>query len=492
MRFCFAQKEFVDLTISPEKTAIIGSDFQLTWNEFSKKVDEFCEFLIENQFDELANPVIVYGHKSANMIVVIYALMKLEIPYIPVDIIYPHDRVVKITDISKSELAINTTDNALNIAGLSEVSVSHDAIVLQTKNTRTQRVEKGIDPIVYIIFTSGSTGAPKGVQISTEAVQSFTKWMSNDFGFNSDDVFVNSALLSFDLSVFELMTFGTLGATLLLNSKSTCSDHNALLNRVEKYKGTVWVSTPSSMLIYSRLKGELRMNSIHSFLFCGEVLPHDLAQKLISNYGHTKVINTYGPTEATVATTLIEITQEVLDKYNPLPVGKSKNGSQLALDEDEIVIIGPNVSIGYLDNEELNRKKFKVIEGQRAFKTGDKGHFVDDFLFFNGRDDDLVKLHGYRIELNEINSAINSLEYVVFSECIPLRRNGDVKKIVTVVQLSPNHSIDAKILKDDIAKLLPVYMIPADVLFVDEFPLNQNGKVNKKLLLETYMNRNKS
>lgn len=489
MKFCFEQKTFIEETIDASKLAVIGEDFELTWSEFAVKVDHLVAYFSDSGISALKYPVLIYGHKSANMLVAMYAMMKLEIPYIPVDIIYPFERISKLAEIAQCDVVINTTEKPLNLKGTNEITLSESQIKGAFPNSFTSTEDKPTDPLIYILFTSGSTGDPKGVQISTEAVQSFTRWMSSDFGFSQKDVFMNSAVLSFDLSVFEVMTFGALGGTLLLNNKQTTSDPNLLLARIEKYAASVWVSTPSFALIYARIKNETRMNSVHSFLFCGEILPHDLAQKLIHNYPQAKVINTYGPTEATVATTLVEITQTILDKYNPLPVGVSKRESQLLIEDDEIIIVGPNVSKGYLTLEELNSLKFVTIDGQRAFKTGDKGYLEEGMLFFKGRNDDLVKLHGYRIELNEITAVLNDIDDVVHGETIALSRDGVVKKIVSLAKLSKGSNITVEEVKHALSLRLPEYMVPSDIRFIDEIPLTQNGKVDKKVLMEIYLQK---
>lgn len=489
MKFCFKHKEFIEHDITPTKLAVIGDDFSLDWATFAQQVDKLCTEFQSKNWQNAKYPVIIYGHKSANMLVAIYAMMKLEIPYIPLDVVYPHERIEKIKSIAQSQIVINTSDVVLNLDGTNEVLLSENNIVNNPSIEVLHSDAKAVDPLVYIIFTSGSTGEPKGVQISSEAVQSFTRWMSLDFGYTNNDVFINTAVLSFDLSVFEVMTFGTLGATLLVNNKTQTSDPNELISRIENYKGSIWVSTPSFALIYARIKDEPRMNSVRSFLFCGEVLPNDLAQKLLSHFPNAEVVNTYGPTEATVATTRVVIDQQIVDTYRSLPVGSSKRESDLLIDEGEIVIVGPNVSVGYVNNPELNHQKFITIQGQRAFKTGDHGYLEDGMLFFHGRNDDLVKLHGYRIELNEISSAINSLSYVVHGETIALKRNDIVKKIVSLIKLNPSASINSEKVKEDLATTLPHYMIPSDIKFVDEIPLNQNGKADKKLLTEIYLSR---
>ena len=281
------------------------------------------------------------------------------------------------------------------------------------------------------------------------------------------------------------MTFGAIGGTILLNNKTCTADPQLLLPRINKYKGSVWVSTPSFALVYARMGEDPLMDSIRTFLFCGEVLPNGIAKKLITNFSKAKVINTYGPTEATVATTLVEINEEIVNTYDSLPVGKTKRESQLLIENEEIIIVGPNVSVGYLNNDQLNKEKFTIIDNQRAFKTGDTGYLENGMLFFNGRNDDLVKLHGYRIELNEITTALNTIDGVVNAATIALQRNGSVKKIVSLIHTQAT-TIDMELLKKQLLKTLPIYMIPSDIKIVAHIPLNQNGKADKKLLEKLY------
>ncbi len=490
MRFCFTTKEFVDCEKDKDKLAVVGDGSQLTWAEFAQKVNELVDYFEKQGWKKLKFPVILYGHKQSEMIVSVYALMKLEIPYIPADVIYPKERIESIRKISGSGLLINCSDEKLDFKDISILDFQEGKLNLVQEAKLSFNDQEIPDPLVYLIFTSGSTGEPKGVQISTSAVQDFTQWMREDFGFTEQDVFVNIAVLSFDLSVYELMSFGALGATILLNSKATTENPELLLERIEKYQGTVWVSTPSFSFIYSRIDDVSMLNSLRWFLFCGELLPHSLAKTLVEKFPNAKVYNTYGPTEATVATTQVIIDQEMLEKYNPLPVGKSKPRSKILIEDDEIVIVGKNVSLGYLNRPDLNTEKFVSRDGERAFKTGDQGYLEKGMLFFKGRNDDQVKLHGFRIELNEISSKLNDLSFILQAETIPLKRNGEVKKIVSLVQLKPgadkSHDWRAEIVSA-LESVLPHYMLPSDIKFVDKIPLNQNGKADKKKLEELYL-----
>ena len=171
-------------------------------------------------------------------------------------------------------------------------------------------------------------------------------------------------------------------------------------------------------------------------------------------------------------------------------MGYSKRESDILLDNEEIVIIGPNVSLGYLNRPDLNELKFIQINNKRAFKTGDLGYFEDGMLFCKGRNDDQIKLHGYRIELNEITAKIEELQSVVKAETIALRRNNEVKKIVSLIEVEHlNDAPSKEFILQHLKGTLPVYMLPSDIKFIDKMPLNQNGKADKNKLQEIYLNR---
>ena len=321
----------------------------------------------------------------------------------------------------------------------------------------------------------------------------FEKWLNSDFGLSKDSVFMNQAPFSFDLSVYELVGFLSLGATIVLNSKDTIENHLLYFERLKKYSCDVWVSTPSfiSKLLLSSEFEEKNIKSLKTFLFCGEVLPSNTVKRIKNSFPSSIVLNTYGPTEATVATTLIEITSDILEKYSKnLPVGYVKENSKINLldiDEQnigELEIVGDNVSIGYFKNEELNKQKFEKKYEKRSFRTGDFGYFEDGLLFFSNRKDELIKLHGFRIELGEIDKELLSDKMVSESITIPLKRGNDVAKIISFVIGSK--SLDIEVLKHNISKNLPYYMIPSDIVVLDKFPYNSNHKIDKNELINFY------
>ena len=477
MRFDLKLMDFVECEKDFDKLAVCGSNKDLTWNELKKEVEFLKEKFSKYNLPK-GHPVVIYGHKESDFIVSMVACMSLGYPYIPIDTIYPKSRVEKIVNIVKSSLTINIIENNISFN--------------ETNISTTYYLD---DPIVYIIFTSGSTGEPKGVQITQNSILDFDKWLSHDFGFSNKTVFMNQAPFSFDLSVYEVVGFLSLGATIVLNSKEIIENHIEYFERLKKYSCDAWISTPSfiSKLLLSDLFTQNNLKDLKTFLFCGEVLPANTVKRIKNSFPSSIVLNTYGPTEATVATTLVEITSEIIEKYSKsLPVGYVKEGTVINLlniDEQnigEMEIIGDNVSIGYFKNDELNSQKFEKKYEKRSFRTGDFGYFEDGLLFFANRKDELIKLHGYRIELGEIDKEILSNINIVDSITIPLKRGGEVAKLISFV--ISKSKVDIEELKNSISTNLPYYMVPSDIVAIDSFPYNANHKIDKNELMNIYKN----
>ena len=475
MRFDLELLDFVECDKEFNKIAVSGSDKDLTWNDFKNEVENFKTKLLEFNLPK-GHSVVIYGHKEASFIVSAVACMSLGFPYIPVDTIYPQERLNKIVNVVNSAVVINTIE---------------DKIDFNIEKVSTEYFYE--DPIIYIIFTSGSTGEPKGVQITRDSILDFAKWLEKDFNFNNTNIFMNQAPFSFDLSVYELMGFLLFGGTIVLNSREIIETHLEYIERLKKYSCNTWVSTPSFITRFL-LSSEFTIQNLENlttFLFCGEVLTSMTAKRILNNFPNSKVLNTYGPTEATVATTIVDITPEIIEKYSKnLPVGFVKENTTInLLDIDsenigEMEIVGDNVSIGYFKNEELNKQKFESKYEKRSFRTGDFGYFEDGMLFFANRKDELIKLHGFRIELGEIDKEFTSNKAVIESITIPLKRGSEVMKLITFIITKDEIEIDE--LKENISKTLPYYMIPSDIIKLDKFPYNNNHKIDKNELINIY------
>ena len=470
MRFDLQTSNFIECGVHPGRPAVIGADQSLDWGEFRRAV---VRWMTEARAAGVGPdvPVVVYGHKEAEFPVAMAGCLSLGAPFVPVDEIYPEERLQKIASIIRAPVIYRPATRNFRKLG-------HAAAPLR---------ERGL---AYVIFTSGSTGEPKGVQIGRESVEGLVDWMRESFDLGPAPVFMNQAPFSFDLSMYELFGFLGLGGTLVLNSRDQVADADGYQARLKQHGVTVWVSTPSfahQQLLDKRFDGA-HLPDLRRFLFCGEVLPAKLVRRLRERFPAARILNTYGPTEATVATTWMFIDAAVLDAHDPLPVGHAKPGSVVRVDPSgELEILGPHVMRGYLNQPELNAGKLFLEGGVRGFRTGDLGEVTAEGLVFcRGRRDDQIKLNGYRIELQEVDEVLQRLPGVARSAVVPLHKSdGSVARLVAFVTLDAH--ADLRDWKERLAQRLPPYMIPSEMLSTADLPVSANGKVDRKALEKDYL-----
>ncbi|MDN6206189.1 MAG: D-alanine--poly(phosphoribitol) ligase subunit DltA, partial [Staphylococcus simulans] len=339
-------------------------------------------------------------------------------------------------------------------------------------------------------FTSGSTGEPKGVQIEYASLTEFATWMKdlNQFGENLE--WLNQAPFSFDLSVMAIYPCLVTGGTLNLVDKDMIKKPKLLNDMLQATPINVWVSTPSfiEMCLLLPTLDEKQYPSLKEFFFCGEILPHRTAQALLTRFPSAVVYNTYGPTEATVAVTSVQITQEILERFNPLPVGQARPGTTLSTTEEgELLIAGNSVSAGYLKNEEKSKEVFSNVDGVRVYRSGDKAKFEDDQWFIQGRIDFQIKMNGYRMELEEIEALLRQSDLVREAVVVPIYKNGKVVQLIGAVvptQTVEDNAQYSHDLKQQLKSSLPEYMIPRKFVWMDQLPLTNNGKLDRKQIAE--------
>jgi D-alanine--poly(phosphoribitol) ligase subunit 1 len=482
MRFDLASGRFVECEIGAGEAAVLGGDKSLSWQEFRRSVSRW---VAEARGAGIGTdvPVVIYGHKEAEFVVAMVGCLELGAPFIPVDEIYPEDRLQRIAAIAQAPVIYRASESVFRKLGY----------------PTTPMREKGL---AYVMFTSGSTGEPKGVQIGRESLMSLVEWMHDCFALGERPVYMNQAPFSFDLSMYEFFSFLHEGGTIVLNPRKVVADTESYYSRLKREKVTTWISTPSfaHQQLLNKQFSQQYLQGIRTFLFCGEVLPVNLVRRLRERFPDARIINTYGPTEATVATTWVVIDDRILAKYDPLPVGRAKPGSIVRVDagDGELVILGTHVMRGYLNRDDLNSEKLFSEGGQRGFRTGDFGSMREDGLIFcRGRRDDQIKLNGYRIELLEVDKALQQLPGIVRSAVVPLHKpDGSVGRLVgcVIAEGGADPLADGRLKdwKERLAKQVPHYMVPAELRVMHDFPVSNNGKVDRKALEQSYLNASRS
>jgi D-alanine--poly(phosphoribitol) ligase subunit 1 len=294
----------------------------------------------------------------------------------------------------------------------------------------------------------------------------------------------------------------TTGGTLFSIGKDEIAQLKKLFDALARSQLTTWVSTPSfaQMCLVERTFDKTMLPSLRRFLFCGETLPRETVTQLFARFPGAEVWNTYGPTEATVATTSVRVDREMLDRFSSLPIGRPMPAAKVFVADEagarvpenergEIVIIGPNVSPGYLGGAPSTRNAFFVNDGARGYRTGDWGRESDGLLFCEGRLDGQIKLFGYRIELGDLEANLRALRGIADAAVLPVKKGDRLDSLAAfvLVQTEPRSESDFERtarLKRELGARIPAYMIPRKFYFLETFPMTPNGKVDRKRLAE--------
>jgi D-alanine--poly(phosphoribitol) ligase subunit 1 len=482
----------------PDRPVYIEKEHTATYGQLKKESDLIAAYLQENSQPQ--RPVVVYGELEFAMLSGFLGASKAGHAYIPIDAHTPKERIEMILSVADPEIILAVGEWPSIESSAQVVSIK---ALLQDDSTAS-KASVDLKPVTgeqtyYIIFTSGTTGLPKGVQISHDNLLSFVNWELRDLGITEGMRFLAQAPYSFDLSVMDLYPALVSGGSLTPMTKAVINNFKELFHVLPSLEIEVWVSTPSFMeicLMESTFDGA-HVNSLKTFLFCGEELPHATAAKLLERFPEARIFNTYGPTEATVAVSAVEITHDLLEQYSRVPIGYVKEDTTVyILSEDkevpkgqvgEIVIAGPSVSKGYLNNPEKTAQAFFDCQGQPAYRTGDAGRFHDDLLIYEGRMDFQVKLHGYRIELEDIEHHLAKVSYVKQATVVPKYHQHKVQQLVAfVVAVENNFEKEFKLtkaIKEELSQLVMDYMIPQKFIYVEQLPLTTNGKIDRKGLM---------
>lgn len=490
-----------------QNTALRHDGNSYTYQWLHQRSDSLAEVLAQHGIGR-QHRVGVFMERSPDLIVSIWAILKLGAAYVPLDPVYPIDRLSFM--IEDAELKIVLTDEVsrlglpssgqMNIC-VSEVLSEHS----QNENSFQQSNREGLpEDTAYIIYTSGSTGLPKGVEVSHSNVIRLFRCTESYYGFDDSDIWTLFHSYAFDFSVWEI--FGALlyGGTLVLVPKETARQTDVFYTLLVDEQVTVLNQTPSAFAQLAEVDRRLALSltKLKWVIFGGEALDLKSLDGWFQRHGYIspRLVNMYGITETTVHVTWHEITEQDVRNGSSI-IGNPIPDLSLDLCDDfgqlvpfgipgEIVVGGAGVAKGYLKRPELNEQRFistqmtAELPLARYYRSGDLARRRGDGrLQYLGRMDQQVKIRGFRIEIGEIESLMKSFEGVsaaVVKVIASSAGNSLAGYIVFQPEVDPNQRLKA--LREHLSIKLPDYMVPSAMVTLAEMPLTHNGKVDLKAL----------
>lgn len=483
----------------PDKTAVIEEAKKCTYNELminSKKVGSKLTEYIDPR-----KPVAVLMEKGINALTSFlgtvyaggfYVLLNPELPITRLQtIVTVLEANTIITDEEHKELAltISANSNILKIEKMLEGQINEEKL----QEIRGQALD--VDPL-YANFTSGSTGVPKGVIVGHRSVIDFINVFTEKFGIKEEDIIGNQAPFDFDVSVKDIYSCLKTGATLLIIPRKLFMAPTKLLDYLADNKTTTLIWAVSALCLITTFHGlEYKTpETINKVMFSGEIMPLKHIKEWIKYLPNAMYVNLYGPTEIT-CNCAYHIVDNSIPYEKQIPTGKAFDNEQIILldDEDkevveknktgEICVRGTALALGYYNNKEKTSEAFvqnplndKYLD--MIYRTGDLGYVgEDDNLYFSGRKDFQIKHQGHRIELEEIQIAMEKIEKIQRACCLYYEEKSKIYGFYI-------GEITKQEINTELRKTLPVFMIPNVLVQIKEFPMTKNGKIDRNSLKE--------
>ena len=487
----------------------------IDYQTLNKLANRIARLLLEQKVTA-GNVVCLSGEKSVYTFACMIACLKIGAVYCVLDPDSPVERLRKIFSTCEPRLVLaerafldrfSDLITRLELEAIERDADSLDRLVrdLDDVNLDLTRTVTGTNP-AYIMFTSGSTGFPKGAVMTHANVMNLVDWSRQTFNITPEDILTNVNPLYFDNSVFDFYSSLFNGSRLVPFLKAEVTDAGLLVEKVDAGKCNLWFSVPSLLIFLQTMKAAdgKKMKSITRFVFGGEGYPKAKLKALFDAYSPaSELFNVYGPTECTCICSSYRLSAADFDDVQGLPplgniaanfsflIVNQSGGVVLDGEIGELCLLGPNVGKGYYNDRERTLANFVQNPLHDSFldlmyKTGDLARIepADGKLYIHGRKDNQIKHMGYRIELEEIEAALNCLSYI--SEAAVLHsKNSGLSRIVAVV--STNQDCDDHRIRQDLLPFIPGYMIPAVFYREEMLPKNPNGKVDRRHLAKKYL-----
>ncbi|MDE1175179.1 MAG: amino acid adenylation domain-containing protein [Edaphobacter sp.] len=472
--------------LSADSVAVIDGDKTVTYAELNRLANQMAHFLLAKKIPREACLGICM-ERSVHMIVAMLAVLKAGCAYLPLDPLYPAQRLEAM--LADSHAALVITDKKIReVMSINErqiMRVDMDEATISTMPSTNPSAEVEPDDLAYVIYTSGSTGRPKGVAIEHHSTVSLLTWASTVFSADELARVFAATSICFDLSIFEIFLPLSTGGSVIL-----AADFLELPRLGAQTRPSLLNTVPSAMS--ALLVSEIIPASVRCVCLAGEPLPQSLVDQIRECGANIRVFDLYGPTETTTYSTYA-----LRDRMSLGTIGKPLANTKIfILDAEQqpvppdvpgqIYIGGEGVAREYLYKPMLTRERFIKVDHlawtDKLYATGDLGRFrADGNIEYLGRLDSQIKIRGFRVEPGEIEATLQQHPRVRDAAVVLRALPGGTDGLVAFVTMTsaPLHSSD---LIDFQQKFLPSHMVVREIVFLEALPLTLNGKIDRNAL----------
>lgn len=481
----------------PEASALRCLGQQLTYGELAGKASDLANSLRKRPLLP-GEHVGVYMQRSPEMVIAIFAILMAGGVYLPLDPDYPSTRIQQMLEDASPRCVLTHAMVANQWPGTFEHLWLIDARQLKSSSVAPADVSVPQDA-AYTIFTSGSTGRPKGATNTHAGIVNRIQWMQDAFHLDDTDIVLQKTPFSFDVSVWEFFWPLAVGAALEVAAPGAHRDPGALCQLIQETQVTTIHFVPSMLGAFLNHPLSSQCRALRRVIASGEALTPELVHRFTRRLS-AALHNLYGPTEAAVDVTWWPCAND--PDAAPVPIGRPIANTQIYILDacgepvpigvpGELYIAGVQVALGYVNRPELTAERFvsNSFAGDRSsrmYRTGDLAKWLPNGnIVYLGRTDGQVKLHGNRIELGEVEHALDACEGVQQSVVLLRETVGAERALVAYIRTVDDLPVTAQqllLLRKALARRLPKYMIPLQFVAVPEFPLTASGKVDRKAL----------
>jgi amino acid adenylation domain-containing protein len=484
---------------TPDLTAVVSEGKTLSYRELNERANQLAHYLRKRR----VGPEVLVGiclNRAPELVIGLLGIWKAGGAYVPLDPSYPRERLSYMMRDSAAKVLLTSGELKRLIPSADDKAILLDSDWKQIAKESSANLESGAlsSNLAYVMYTSGSTGEPKGAMIPHSGVANYLTWAIGAYGVEAGQLVPVHSSISIDLTVTSLYPALLAGGKVeLLHEDAGAQNLIAALKKAEN-RGLVKITPSQLELLSQQLSPQEAASIAKTLVIGGETL---LAENLVlwrKLAPATRLINEYGPTETVVGCCVYEARPED-PRTGPVPIGRPIANTQLyILDENlqpvpagvkgDLYIGGDGVARGYLNRPELTEKNFIADpfsgkSGARLYKSDDLARYHrDGTLEFLGRADSQVKVRGFRIELGEIEAALAAHPGVQSCKVLAVEHTPGNRQLVAYAILHGNESPSAEDLKDFLKLSLPEYMVPAQIVFMDSFPLTQSGKIDRRAL----------